>query len=139
MQKIGVPGVLEVELDKDEDNPEKAVCSVAGVVYNRDTGGPFTGVEVGEVPPGSAFTDEESFQYRATSGPDGSYSFDCSPSGEPGALALKLGGWGSCIDVTRQTIAKDKAQRNVTIYVSDKVMRTLGGVFGLPRNDNCTR
>jgi hypothetical protein len=122
--------------------PVADVCHVGGVVYERDSRQPFPGVDVGLVPPGSSFTDEEAFEEAATTDPAGRFDFDCSAlldAGQTAVLALSHPGWAGCIDVVERPVKATTDDGHVTIYVSNKVEETLGHVFGVPRNDNCER
>jgi hypothetical protein len=113
---------------------------VSGKVYEEDSQRPFAGVDVGLVPPGSGFADEEQFQDAATTGPQGSFSFDCDdllPGRETAMIALSYAGWGGCIDVTERRVRGGDLAENVTLYVSEKVQEFLGHAYGLPKNDNC--
>jgi hypothetical protein len=117
-----------------------ASCRVTGTVFEQDSGQPFAGVDVGLMTPGSTFVDEESFAEQATTDPQGRFAFDCElEEGDAAVLALSDAAWGGCLDVTRRQVHGGRATGGVTLYVSDKVQRLLGKLFGLPENDNCER
>jgi hypothetical protein len=117
-------------------------CRVSGTVYDRDTKGPFPDVDVGFVPSGATFTDEERFVAGATTDPQGRFSFDCDgmlSDGQVVTLALSHVGWGDCLYVTGRTLYGPRLDDGVTIYVSDATQRALGVLFGVPKNPNCER
>ena len=121
--------------------PLPASCYLAGTIYNDDDKQPFQGVRVGYVPDGSAFTDEERFTYLATSGLDGRFEFDCSTIPESYRIVIALAdyGWGGCIAVTDQRIQPKRMSENINLFVSDKALKLLGELWGIPENDNCER
>lgn len=117
----------------------QASCMVSGFVYSADTKLPLQGMQVGYVPVGSGYSDEELFTYAATTNPSGMYSFDCSSlAAVPTMLiAFNGGAWGRCINVSQYKIRLKQEQSNVNLYVNEAAAAMMGKLFGLPKNSSC--
>lgn len=120
LQKLSLFGITEMEFGQ---SPGR-VCSVTGTVYNSDDDQGFPDIRVGQVPPGTTFTEEEVFEYATSTGPDGGFQFDCTSISEnsfPRVIALESDGWGGCLHTTQYEISVNDRQRNVNLYVSQRV------------------
>ena len=117
------------------------VCSVNGTVYNSDTGRAMSNVDVGHIEPGRKASDEEHFKTLDTTGPDGTFQFNCTHiqnSEFPRVIALSNKKyWRSCIFVTNYEIKPDQDQPNINLYVPDSAQRLIGGISDDLLAQNC--
>lgn len=112
-------------------------CTVQGVVTNEDTNTPLQNSEIGILPFGSTFTEEENFTFKANLAANGFYRFSCSDAPPGSAIAIKDAGWAGCVFVSGYRVPASGETTDANLAVSYKVMELLGDLYGLPENDNC--
>lgn len=112
-------------------------CTVQGVVTNEDTNTPLQNSEIGIVPFGSTFTQEEGFTFKANLAANGFYRFSCTDTPPGSTIAIMDAGWGGCVFVSGYRVPASGETTDANLAVSYKVMELLGDLYGLPKNDNC--